>query len=40
MAKAVVKLRDWRAAGLAAADREMAEAIAQRFLAALYRARD
>ena len=39
MAKAVVKLRDWRAAGLSGADREMAEAIAQRFLAALHRDR-
>jgi nanoRNase/pAp phosphatase (c-di-AMP/oligoRNAs hydrolase) len=39
MAKAVVKLRDWRAAGLAGADREMAEAIAQRFLTALHRDR-
>jgi nanoRNase/pAp phosphatase (c-di-AMP/oligoRNAs hydrolase) len=39
MAKAVVKLRDWRAAGLAGADREMAEAITERFLAALRRAR-
>ena len=39
MAKAVVKLREWRAAGLPAADREMAEAIAGRFLAGLRRAR-
>jgi nanoRNase/pAp phosphatase (c-di-AMP/oligoRNAs hydrolase) len=39
MAKAVIKLRDWRAAGLASADRDMAEAIAERFLPALRRAR-
>ena len=39
MAKAVVKLRDWRAAGLAAGDHDMAEAIATRFLTALRRAR-
>ena len=39
MAKAVVKVRDWRAAGLSAADREMAESIAERFLATLRRAR-
>jgi nanoRNase/pAp phosphatase (c-di-AMP/oligoRNAs hydrolase) len=39
MAKAVVKLRDWRAAGLALGDGEMAEAIVTRFLAALRRAR-
>ena len=39
MAKAVVKLRDWRAAGLSAGDREMGEAIASRFLAALRRGR-
>jgi len=39
MAKAVIKLRDWRAAGLSAADREMAEAIVSRFLAALRRGR-
>ena len=39
MAKAVVKLRDWRAAGLSGADREMAEAIVSRFLAALRRGR-
>jgi nanoRNase/pAp phosphatase (c-di-AMP/oligoRNAs hydrolase) len=39
MAKAVVKLRDWRTAGLAGADREMAEAIAKRFLTALHRER-
>jgi nanoRNase/pAp phosphatase (c-di-AMP/oligoRNAs hydrolase) len=37
MAKAVVKLRDWRAAGLSGADREMGEAIVARFLAALRR---
>src|SRR5207244_8853735 len=35
MAKAVVKLRDWRAAGLAAGDHDMAEAIVTRFLTAL-----
>ena len=40
MAKAVVKLRDWRAAGLAGGDREIADAIAERFLAALHRERD
>ena len=39
MAKAVVKLRDWRAAGLAASDREITDAIAERFLGALRRAR-
>jgi hypothetical protein len=39
MAKAVVKLRDWRAAGLAAGDHDIAEAIATRFLTALRRAR-
>jgi len=39
MAKAVMKLRDWRAAGLAGADREMAETIVERFLAALHRSR-
>jgi len=39
MAKAVVKLRDWRAAGLAGGDREIGGAIAERFLAALRRAR-
>jgi nanoRNase/pAp phosphatase (c-di-AMP/oligoRNAs hydrolase) len=39
MAKAVVKLRDWRAAGLAGTDHDMAEAIATRFLTALRRAR-
>ena len=39
MAKAVVKLRDWRAAGLAGGDHDMADAIATRFLAALRRTR-
>jgi nanoRNase/pAp phosphatase (c-di-AMP/oligoRNAs hydrolase) len=40
MAKAVVRLRDWRAAGLSADEREMSEIIATRFLAALRRHRD
>jgi nanoRNase/pAp phosphatase (c-di-AMP/oligoRNAs hydrolase) len=35
MAKAVVKLRDWRAAGLPGGDREIGETIIARFLAAL-----
>jgi nanoRNase/pAp phosphatase (c-di-AMP/oligoRNAs hydrolase) len=40
MAKAVMRVRDWRAAGLPAADGEIAEVIVERFLAALRRARD
>lgn len=40
MAKAVVKLRDWRAAGLPATERELADTIAARFLAALRSARE
>jgi nanoRNase/pAp phosphatase (c-di-AMP/oligoRNAs hydrolase) len=39
MAKAVVKVRDWRAAGLSTTDPEMAEAIVERFLATLRRVR-
>ncbi|HEU5195440.1 MAG TPA: DHH family phosphoesterase [Methylomirabilota bacterium] len=39
MAKAVVKLRDWRAAGLAASDRDITDAIAERFLTVLHRTR-
>jgi nanoRNase/pAp phosphatase (c-di-AMP/oligoRNAs hydrolase) len=39
MAKAVVRLRDWRAAGLAGDDSGIAEAIVTRFGAALRRAR-
>jgi nanoRNase/pAp phosphatase (c-di-AMP/oligoRNAs hydrolase) len=39
MAKAVIRLRDWRAGGLPAGDREIGEAIAGRFLAALRGAR-
>jgi nanoRNase/pAp phosphatase (c-di-AMP/oligoRNAs hydrolase) len=35
MAKAVVRLRDWRAAGLPAAEREMSQVIITRFAAAL-----
>jgi nanoRNase/pAp phosphatase (c-di-AMP/oligoRNAs hydrolase) len=35
MAKAVVRLREWRAAGLPTGERETAEAIVARFLAAL-----
>ena len=35
MAKAVVRVRDWRAAGLPAGEREVGEAIMTRFLAAL-----
>jgi nanoRNase/pAp phosphatase (c-di-AMP/oligoRNAs hydrolase) len=35
MAKAVVKLRDWRAAGLPTRERELGEAITARFVAAL-----
>jgi nanoRNase/pAp phosphatase (c-di-AMP/oligoRNAs hydrolase) len=35
MAKAVVRLRDWRAAGLPTGEREMGEAITTRFLAGL-----
>lgn len=35
MAKAVVRLRDWRAAGLPAGEREMSEVIVTRFVAAL-----
>jgi nanoRNase/pAp phosphatase (c-di-AMP/oligoRNAs hydrolase) len=35
MAKAVVRVRDWRAAGLPAGEREVADAIMTRFLAAL-----
>ena len=40
MAKAVVRMRDWRAAGLPAADREVGGAIASRFLAALRSSRE
>jgi nanoRNase/pAp phosphatase (c-di-AMP/oligoRNAs hydrolase) len=40
MAKAVVRLRDWRAAGLPAGDRELGETIATRFLAALRSSRE
>ena len=40
MAKAVVRLRDWRAAGLSADEREMSETIGTRFLAALRSHRD
>jgi len=40
MAKAVVRMRDWRAAGLPAADREVGGAIASRFLAALRSGRE
>jgi nanoRNase/pAp phosphatase (c-di-AMP/oligoRNAs hydrolase) len=35
MAKAVVRLRDWRAAGLPAGEREIGEAIVSRFMAVL-----
>jgi hypothetical protein len=35
MAKAVERLRDWRAAGLPTGEREMGEAITTRFLAGL-----
>jgi hypothetical protein len=35
MAKAVVRLRDWRAAGLSTGEHRMSEAVAARFLAAL-----
>jgi hypothetical protein len=35
MAKAVVRLRDWRAAGLPTAENEVGEAIASRFLRSL-----
>jgi nanoRNase/pAp phosphatase (c-di-AMP/oligoRNAs hydrolase) len=35
MAKAVVRLREWRAAGLPVGEREIGEAIAERFLGAL-----
>jgi hypothetical protein len=35
MAKAVMRLRDWRAAGLPSAEREIGEAIVTRFVAAL-----
>jgi nanoRNase/pAp phosphatase (c-di-AMP/oligoRNAs hydrolase) len=40
MAKAVVRMRDWRAAGLPAADREVGGAVITRFLAALRSARE
>jgi nanoRNase/pAp phosphatase (c-di-AMP/oligoRNAs hydrolase) len=40
MAKAVVRLRDWRAAGLSVDERAMSETIATRFLAALRSHRD
>jgi nanoRNase/pAp phosphatase (c-di-AMP/oligoRNAs hydrolase) len=40
MAKAVVRLRDWRAAGLPSGEREMGETIAERFLAALRSGRE
>jgi nanoRNase/pAp phosphatase (c-di-AMP/oligoRNAs hydrolase) len=40
MAKAVVRLRDWRAAGLPTDDREVGETIASRFLAALRSGRE
>src|SRR5919106_2622182 len=40
MAKAVVRLRDWRAAGLSADEREMSETIGTRFLAALRSGRE
>jgi hypothetical protein len=40
MAKAVVKLRDWRAAGLSAGDVEIAEVIVTRFVAALRAGRE
>jgi nanoRNase/pAp phosphatase (c-di-AMP/oligoRNAs hydrolase) len=40
MAKAVVRLRDWRAAGLPTDDREVGETIAGRFLAALRSGRE
>jgi nanoRNase/pAp phosphatase (c-di-AMP/oligoRNAs hydrolase) len=39
MAKAVVRLRDWRAAGLPAAEREMSQVIITRFVAALHAGR-
>jgi nanoRNase/pAp phosphatase (c-di-AMP/oligoRNAs hydrolase) len=39
MAKAVVRLRDWRTAGLPTGEREMGEAVTSRFLAALRAAR-
>jgi nanoRNase/pAp phosphatase (c-di-AMP/oligoRNAs hydrolase) len=39
MAKAVVRLRDWRMAGLPTGEREMGEAVTSRFLAALRAAR-
>jgi hypothetical protein len=40
MAKAVVRLRDWRAAGLPTAENEVGETIATRFLRALRSAGD
>jgi nanoRNase/pAp phosphatase (c-di-AMP/oligoRNAs hydrolase) len=40
MAKAVVKLRDWKAAGLPASERELADTVAARFLAALRSTRE
>jgi len=40
MAKAVVKLRDWRGAGLPAGEREIGETIIARFLAALPSSRE
>ena len=40
MAKAVVKLRDWKAAGLAAGDPEIGEIIVTRFVAALRAGRE
>jgi nanoRNase/pAp phosphatase (c-di-AMP/oligoRNAs hydrolase) len=39
MAKAVVKVREWRAAGLPGGEREVGETIAARFLAALHASR-
>jgi hypothetical protein len=40
MAKAVVRLRDWRAAGLPTTESEVGETIATRFLRALRAAGD
>jgi nanoRNase/pAp phosphatase (c-di-AMP/oligoRNAs hydrolase) len=40
MAKAVVRMRDWRAAGLPTTDREVGGAITSRFLAALRSGRE
>jgi nanoRNase/pAp phosphatase (c-di-AMP/oligoRNAs hydrolase) len=40
MAKAVVRLRDWRAAGLPIGERDLGETIVTRFLAALRAARE